>query len=179
MKQITFALILFSIVSSCGNHIRNNFPEQIQKNMSISIPPNYGKKPYVLLVIIDNPPRYSNIIKESVRESYLGPVDFPKVDENVSKSQGVGVSNADGSYSGYSCIKYVFSDRFKDLGRYRYVFDLDLYGFKSPGGSSSLPAQAFMYDRLENKYYSFPGRTSYYDELIKAYMGHLENLRYK
>ncbi|ANQ49385.2 hypothetical protein MY04_2011 [Flammeovirga sp. MY04] len=126
-----------------------------------AIPADFGKDESTLICVITGKKSYDKYMKRYVSSEYHGKYEFVLRDE-------------------------IYSDKYKDTSKYRYVFDLNKLNRTTSTYNPSLgrmesntitTAAYFITDRKENITYNSPMTSSFFAKLIEAYMINLEAVR--
>lgn len=126
-----------------------------------AIPPDFGKEPTTLLVILRESKGYNRWAKKAVRKKYFGEYVF--------------ITRAD-----------LEKEEYKDTTKYRYLFDYaagstgSSYGYTSTGvryETTLVFKKYYVYDLKTGKTYKSGAEFTNYGEAMKAYFENLEAIR--
>lgn len=155
---ITYSLLMILTLSlnSCFilKGIESKYAKTDFTTENDAIPPSFGENNAILLCVLKDRNSYDKFLKSAVKKNYKG--------------EYVLIYSSDLS-----------SDKYKDLEKYRYIFDYDDGTVNTTSWSDGLSASSTMKrfyvgDRLEKKIYQTGTEYSYFANAMKIYMTNLE-----
>ena len=149
---LIISVLMLTFLTSCGAIARSKGNKYLTEQKG-AIPPEFGQENTTLLFITHHG-SYNKYLKKNTRKIYNG--DYELVSENEFKT----------------------NDKYKDLKKYRFVFD---YNYTSPGydvirADGSMRAALYnvkkfrILDRKENKEYVSKITSSFWSKLQKVYL---------
>lgn len=146
------SVLTLTLLTSCGAIVKSKGSNYLTEEKG-AIPPEFGKENNTLLFITHHR-SYNKYLKKNTKKIYKG--NYELVSENEFRT----------------------NDKYKDLNKYRFVFD---YNYVSPGGTITkidgtigtphYNVKKFrILDRKENKEYVSKITSSYWSKLQKVYL---------
>jgi len=118
-----------------------------------AIPPNFGQRKEVLLLVLKGRDSYDGYLKRAFKKNYFG--SFVAITENE-----------------------LYSDKYSDKEKYRYTFDYSSdTGYSYSNGVSGNFKKFLVFDRLELKTYQNGKHFGFFAKAMKVYAANLEKKR--